>query len=149
MVASNCGLHPILQEVADQFEFLGDVDDLRPYYRAATATLVPSFIVAGAKTTILQGWATGCPVVTTASAAASVGSTQETELLFGETPDEVAKRLCVLLGDPDLQLVLADEGACAVSERFGPRSRYAVRSNLRCRSRKASTRRDWCRPLVG
>ncbi len=47
------------------FRYIGSVEDIRPYYRAAGQSLVPAFVVTGAKTTILQAWATACPVATT------------------------------------------------------------------------------------
>ena len=56
----------------DWVRFIGMVKDPRPWYRAAKIVLVPPFVMRGIKTTILQAWATRCPVVTTHRCAASV-----------------------------------------------------------------------------
>jgi glycosyltransferase involved in cell wall biosynthesis len=135
VVASITGLHPILKEVSDQFRFLGGVDDVRPYYKAADATLVPSFKVSGSKTTILQGWAARCPVVTSSVAAESVGWTDGFELLAGESPADVARHLCEVVASPALQSTLAQNGERALSQRFSSeRVRQSIEEALRAAS---------------
>ncbi len=96
--------HPLIRELPDELvRIVGRVDDPRPYYRAAGMTLVPAFIVPGVKTTILQGWATGCPVVTTGPAARSIGATPGVDVVSGETPPEVADALIRVAGDRALR----------------------------------------------
>jgi glycosyltransferase involved in cell wall biosynthesis len=93
--------HPLLQGLPEgMIRFVGRVDDPRPYYRAVGQVLVPSFIVPGAKTTILQAWATGRPVVTTGPAARSIGATPGRDVLSAESAAGVAEAVVLLAGDP-------------------------------------------------
>jgi glycosyltransferase involved in cell wall biosynthesis len=110
-VISHSPPHPSLSDLPDGFlRLLGQVDDPRPYYRAAGQVLVPSFVVTGVKTTILQAWATGTPVVTTGPAARSTGATPDIDVMSGETPDEVADAIVRVAGDPQLRGRLARAG---------------------------------------
>jgi glycosyltransferase involved in cell wall biosynthesis len=103
IVASSEEPHSSFEQAAHELiDFVGAVPEPRPYYWSAAATLVPSFIVMGVKTTILQGWATGCPVVTTTAAAASVGAVDGRELLAGASPDAVADLLVRIASDARL-----------------------------------------------
>lgn len=90
--------------------FLGEVDDPRAHYWASLATLVPAFEVTGAKTTILQGWATGCPVITSSASAASVGGRDGVDVVAGDDADAVAAAVVRVLGDADLRGALAANG---------------------------------------
>ena len=90
--------------------FLGEVDDPRAHYWASLATLVPAFDVTGAKTTILQGWATGCPVITSSASAASVGGRDGVDLVTGDDADTVAAAVVRVLGNADLRASLAANG---------------------------------------
>lgn len=111
IVAASSSQRPAALDCAgSELEWLGPVADPRPYYRRATATLVPAFLVSGAKTTILQGWATRCPVVTTREAAASVGGVDGVDLLAGATPASVADALRRVVSDSDLRGSLAASG---------------------------------------
>jgi glycosyltransferase involved in cell wall biosynthesis len=128
VVASSAEPLPSFRDAAHELiDFAGPLVDPRPYYRSAVATLVPSFIVMGAKTTILQGWASRCPVVTTTAAAASVGATNERELVCGSTPDEVAALVVRVANDPSLGLCLAEAGRARYEQVHSP---IAVRRQL-------------------
>jgi glycosyltransferase involved in cell wall biosynthesis len=128
VVASSDEPHPSFRDAAHELiDFAGPVVDPRPYYRSALATLVPSFIVMGAKTTILQGWATQCPVVTTTAAAASVGATNGRELVCGSTPDEVAALVVRVAKDLSLGLSLGEAGRARYEQMHSP---IAVRREL-------------------
>jgi glycosyltransferase involved in cell wall biosynthesis len=123
-VASGTALHPRLLERAGSagMRVLGAVDDPLPHYRSAVATLVPAFDVRGVKTTILQGWAAGCPVVAAAPSAASVGGTDGQDLLAGGTADELVAALERVAGDAALRARLAENGARSYEARFGARA---------------------------
>lgn len=120
VVSSASAPHPLLEDVAyPSLTWLGEVDDPRPHYRAATATLVPSFLVQGMKTVVLQGWATGCPVVTTTPSSAAGGTTDGVGLLAGDTAADVAERLDRLLSDEGLAGRLVADGRRLLDERHG------------------------------
>jgi len=123
-VASGMPLHPQLLERAGSagMQVLGVVDDPLPHYRSAVATLVPAFDVRGVKTTILQGWAAGCPVVAAAPSAASVGGTHGHDLLAGGTADELVTALERVADDAGLRARLVENGAQSYEARFGARA---------------------------
>jgi hypothetical protein len=118
-LVSAAGYHPCLVERQGQrVELLGAVDDPRPLYRSAVATLVPAFEANGVKNGIIQGWVIGCPVVTTPASAATVQGRDEVDLLVGEDPAGVAAILAGLPGREDLG-DLASTGRRHLDERFG------------------------------
>ena len=90
-LVSATGFHPGLSERAGPAVVLeGTVADPRAICAGAMAMLVPAFRAFGVKTGILQGWAMGRCVVTTAPSAETVGGTHAFDLLAGSTPDQVA-----------------------------------------------------------
>jgi len=101
-------------------EFLGAVTDPRPFYAGASIILVPAFQVTGVKTTILQAWVAGRPVVTTSAAANSVGGTHGVNLLAGGTPAEVAQLVVDLLDDQEMQERLIEGGRKRFWDSFSP-----------------------------
>jgi glycosyltransferase involved in cell wall biosynthesis len=104
---------------APLIDAVGEVDDPRDWYDRAQIALVPAFEVSGAKTTILQAWAMGVPVVTTLAAAASVGATPGAELLAGSTPAEVARQLLDLTGRHDRRAALVDRAGARLLAHHG------------------------------
>lgn len=118
VLASGVPPHDLLSEVSDEeVRWLGSVDDPRPLYRSARVTLVPSQRVRGVKTTILQGWATGCPVVTSTAAAMSVQGADGVDLLAGGSPGEIVERLYRVLDDQTLADSLRRNGLRRFEER--------------------------------
>ncbi|MGE0027810.1 MAG: glycosyltransferase [Thermoleophilia bacterium] len=118
-MASGTPPHPALAaRGGDRVRFLGAVDAPAPYYASAVATLVPAFEVRGVKTTILQGWAAGCPVVAAAPSAASVGGVDGHDLLIGRTAGELVTALQRVAADPVLRERLARNGAASYAARF-------------------------------
>lgn len=64
----------------------GYVDDLRPYYRRSRVVLVPSAFHTGVKTTVLQAWAMGRPVVASAPAIEGLPAEDGRNVLVGRNP---------------------------------------------------------------
>jgi glycosyltransferase involved in cell wall biosynthesis len=130
-VASGTEAHPLLRDVPPELMlWLGAVDDPRPYYRSAAATLVPSQQVRGVKTTILQGWLTGCPVVATEVAAASLDGVDGVDLLSSPTPDGLADALHRVVGDQALQKRLSRAGSESYAARHSAGVVDAALDNL-------------------
>ena len=99
VVISGTGCPSMLSERrSDHLELIEAVEDLRPFYAAARATLVPAFRAFGSKNGILQGWGARCPVVTTSASAATAGATHELDALIGRDPAEIADLLETLRG---------------------------------------------------
>jgi glycosyltransferase involved in cell wall biosynthesis len=95
---------------------VGGVDDVRPYYRAAVEALIPAFVVTGAKTTILQAWATECPVATTSQAAIATGATPGVDVLSGDDPAAVADAIVRLATDQELRNRLRRAGRARLDQ---------------------------------
>lgn len=120
IVASSVDPHPCLQGLPeDVVKFIGRVEDVRELYARAAATLVPSFVVMGAKTTILQAWAAGIPVVTTTAAAASVAAVHGHDVLAGSNAAEVASALVEIVESREARTALAEAGRLSVRARHG------------------------------
>lgn len=117
VVASASEPHPCLQGLpTDVLRFIGRVDDARELYATSAATLVPSFLVMGSKTTILQAWAAGVPVVTTTAAADSVEAEDGVSVRSAPDPTGVALALVEVAADPALGDRLAQAGRAQLRE---------------------------------
>lgn len=99
-------------------EILGPVDDLRPFYQGCKIALVPSFMVTGVKTQILQAWASGVPVVTTSAAAETVGGCDGRDVVAGDDPAAVVRGMAHVLSDPTLRRHLIDAGRARVRDHY-------------------------------
>lgn len=94
----------------------GFVSDVRPYYARTKVVVVPSQHGGGIKTTVLQAWAMGCPVVATSFALTGLPARHGENVLIGESPEEMKQHISLLLTSPELRHRLGDAGrktACA------------------------------------
>lgn len=66
----------------------------------AAIVLAPIVASSGTRLRILEAWAAGRPVVTTAAGALGLTCRDGEELLLGEKPDHFADAICVLLNQP-------------------------------------------------
>lgn len=64
----------------------GTVDDVRPYYNQALATVVPLRVGSGTRLKILEAMAAGVPVVSTQLGAEGLEVTDGSDILLAETP---------------------------------------------------------------
>jgi hypothetical protein len=93
---------------------VGDGGDLYARYRSSRLALVPADRETGIKTTILQGWATGCPVVAHAASAATVAERRHA-LRFGDSPATIVDEVISVFDDQSVRLRLAAAGQAAVA----------------------------------
>jgi glycosyltransferase involved in cell wall biosynthesis len=77
----------------------GAVADVRPYLAAASALLVPLFEGGGTRFKILEAFAAGVPVVSTAKGAEGLNVRNETHLLIAETADQMLAAVQRVLSD--------------------------------------------------
>lgn len=96
----------------------GAVRDIRPYLADATAMAVPLFHGGGTRLKILEGFATGLPVISTAKGAEGLNARDRTHLLLAETADEFVAAAVALSRDPDLARCLTANARAWVAERF-------------------------------
>lgn len=96
----------------------GAVRDVRPYLAGATAMAVPLFHGGGTRYKILEGFAAGLPVISTAKGVEGLGARDRTHLLLAETADEFVAAAVALFRDPDLARCLSANARAWVAERF-------------------------------
>jgi hypothetical protein len=109
-VLSDSGLHSCLDPfVASGMLVPTNGADLVAGYRAAALAIVPAQRLSGLKTTVLQAWTMGCPVVGYTASAHSVGADQSC-MRFGKTPLELLDQLDELFDSPSERHALAMGG---------------------------------------
>jgi sugar transferase (PEP-CTERM/EpsH1 system associated) len=96
----------------------GLVDDVRPYYAAAAAAIVPLRIAGGVRMKILEAMALGCPVVSTTIGAEGLGLRDGHDLLLADTPSQLADVAIRLLRDPVLRNGLSAQARATALQRF-------------------------------
>ena len=119
---SQAGVHDMLKPAVSsgQLENHGFVPDLYDRYRRAAMTLVPARRATGIKTTILQAWAAGTPVVCFDATASAFGGRADHAVLAGSSPEAVAAAIRSLVDDADLRSSLAARGREALERDFDP-----------------------------
>ena len=98
----------------------GPVDDVRAEYRRAGLALVPSTRATGFKTTVLQAWSAGCPVVCFPASAATFGAGGRDAVAVGVTPAEIVDQILRLRADAVAAEELVRAGLELVASRFRP-----------------------------
>lgn len=96
----------------------GSVDDVKPYYAAAAAVVVPLRVGSGTRLKILEAMAAGVPVVSTKLGAEGLDATNGQQLLIGDTPDDIAAALTGLLQNPTQARALAHAGRTLVESQY-------------------------------
>lgn len=81
----------------------GYVADVRPYYGRAKVVLVPSTRGTGVKTTVLQAWAMGRPVVASPFALTGLPARPGDNVLVGHTPEAIVSQARRLLASAELR----------------------------------------------
>lgn len=92
----------------------GRVDDVRPYYAAAAAAVVPLRFAGGVRLKILEAMALGMPVVSTTIGAEGLDLESGRDLLIADSPARIAEAAIGLLRD------------AALGERLGAQARQTA-----------------------
>jgi polysaccharide biosynthesis protein PslH len=77
----------------------GTVDDVRPYYQNALASVVPLRVGGGTRLKILEAMAAGTPVISTSLGAEGLAAVDGRDILIADTPEAMADRLTSLQSD--------------------------------------------------
>jgi glycosyltransferase involved in cell wall biosynthesis len=94
------------------------VDDLRPHLSAAAVVVVPLRLGSGTRLKILEAWAMGRPVVSTALGAEGLDGVAGRHLLIADDPAEFASAVLRVLGEPALASELGRAGRALAAERY-------------------------------
>lgn len=102
-------------EKLDGVVFTGAVEDLAGYLKGADLAVIPLRAGGGTRMKILDDFAAGVPVVTTAKGMEGIPVADGKHLVVAEEPSAIADAVAALLADPDRRARLADEARAWVS----------------------------------
>lgn len=85
----------------------GGVPDVRPYLAAKTVMVVPLLQGGGTRLKIIEAFAAGCPVVSTAKGAEGLNAQDGKHLLIRNEVEELVEGICQLWSEPSLGEKLA------------------------------------------
>jgi glycosyltransferase involved in cell wall biosynthesis len=98
---------------------LGEVEDVRPHFAAASVSVVPLHIGGGTRLKILNSWAMGTPVVSTTKGCQGLPGRDGETLLVADTAEDFARAVVRLLRSPELRDTLATAGRKLVEAEYG------------------------------
>jgi len=99
-------------------ELTGPVEDAIAAMARGKLAVVPVISGSGTRLKILEAWAAGIPVVSTAFGAEGLGATPGEHLLIASDPAEFAERVLELLDDPVRRSVLGAAGRAFYERNF-------------------------------
>jgi len=108
----------ILAHAGPDVTIVGPVEDLRPHLAAAAVIVVPLRLGSGTRLKILEAWAMGRPVVSTALGAEGLDCVPGRHLLVADDPSEFASSVLRVLSEPGLADELGRAGRALVCERY-------------------------------
>ena len=123
-------------------EVTGTVDDVRPYYREALASVVPLNVGGGSRLKILEAMAAGVPVVSTSLGAEGLKVQDGENILIADTGEQLVESISSVVENADLRNQLRERGRALVSERYDwstlGASLFRIYEELRSTSAKRS-----------
>jgi len=99
-------------------EFIGFVEDIRPYLWQAQVCIVPLRSGGGTRLKILEALAAGCPVVSTSIGAEGLDLIDGQDLCIADDPENFANTALMLLEDPNQQERLRKTGQQTVTQKY-------------------------------
>lgn len=97
---------------------LGFVKDVEYYRQKATIMMVPLLSGSGLKLKILEGLASGIPIITTSIGAEGIAMRPDKDYLLAETPGDFIKQTEKLLNDHELQQKLSVNGRTLIKQKY-------------------------------
>jgi len=80
-----------------RIEFIGEVNDVIPYYKRSSVAIAPLRIGSGTRIKILEAMSLGNPVVSTSIGAEGLDCVDNENIMIADTPEEFANRIKELL----------------------------------------------------
>jgi glycosyltransferase involved in cell wall biosynthesis len=96
----------------------GSVADVRPYLAAASVMVVPLLQGGGTRLKILEAFAAGCPVVSTAKGAEGIKARDGEHLLIRNEVEELVAGVCQLWSNRSLREKLASSAYELVQAKY-------------------------------
>jgi polysaccharide biosynthesis protein PslH len=100
-------------------DFIGEVENVRPYLDRAAVIVVPLRIGGGSRLKILEALAANKAVVSTTVGAEGLDLAPGEDLLVADSPGEFAQGVCELLASIDARGRLGENGRRRVQEKYG------------------------------
>lgn len=100
-------------------ELTGYVPDVRPYVRDAACSVVPLRVGGGTRLKILDLWAMGKPVISTAIGCEGLEAVDGDNILVRDEPAAFAEAVCATLGDASLRGRLGASARATVERTYG------------------------------
>jgi hypothetical protein len=148
-VLSDGGMHPCLEPFLSSGMLVPtNGQDAADGYRSAALAIVPAKRMSGLKTTVLQAWTMGCPVVGYSASANSVGATASS-MRFGTTSSDVLDHIDQMFASAAVRRALVAGGFAALRNNYDDVRneaaflsvvRHAIRVGQATTSSPASTR---------
>lgn len=112
--------HPQIRQLEniDGIEVTGTVDDVRPFYRQAVASIVPLRVGGGSRLKILEAIAAGVPVISTTLGAEGLGVQNGENILIADDTSEFVEAIVKVLENESLRQRLINAGRALVTERY-------------------------------
>ena len=85
------GYIPLKQD--SQIDFIGEVEDVAPYYQKSTIAIAPLLEGSGTRLKILEAMSFGVPVVSTAIGADGIDYTHNNDILIGDTVEQFSEAI--------------------------------------------------------
>ncbi len=102
----------------ERVEVTGTVDNVRPFYREAAASVVPLRVGGGSRLKILEAMAAGVPVISTTLGAEGLDVRDGADILIADSASEFAKAIADVVDNEALSNRLVAAGKALVTERY-------------------------------
>lgn len=99
-------------------EFIGEVDDVRPYYQSSWLQVVPLRIGGGTRLKIVESLGMCCPVISTTLGAQGLDLTDGKDIVLADTESAFADAIVRVLQDPAQRSSMEQSGLAAVRENY-------------------------------
>lgn len=116
----------LLAQGGEGVEVTGAVPDLNPYWDQATAVPVPLREGGGTRLKVLEAFAAGVPVISTAKGVEGLEVSDGEHFLLAEDAPQMTAAALRLWREPELRLQLCSAAYQLVSERYGPAAAAAA-----------------------
>ena len=97
---------------------IADIENLRPYRKAASVFINPMRLGSGLRIKILEAMGAGLPVVTTSLGAAGIPAQNGVNCLISDTPSEFAESVLWLLKDKNLSVKIGNNAKNMVERKY-------------------------------
>ncbi len=109
----------LLSKGDHEIQFIGYVEDIRPYLKDCSLNIVPLRIGGGTRLKILEAMALGIPTVSTSIGCEGIEAEKDREIIIADDPQEFAKGIKKVLGDEVFYHALARNGRDLIERKYG------------------------------